>query len=219
MKHIAKFLLLLLTATVATAQPINQPQTVGLHDTSRVQIDPATSGGQTTGNSYLATLAGGVSGTEFQCDLVSLNGAATAANQSTMISSLSTIAGDTTSLDAKDFATQTTLASVLSAIQSLAEPTEAQTVNDEMVTLTETQVSLTNNTSIQVLASNSSRKAPSWVQNNTDATWWCTHDGTASLTDGFRVLPGGVYVIRTTAALHCIQNSGGAVDADVTEGS
>ena len=64
----------------------------------------ATASLQTAGNTSLATLAGAVDGTEFQCDVVSSalpTGAATSALQTTGNSSLSTIASDTSSVDAK----------------------------------------------------------------------------------------------------------------------
>ena len=67
--------------------------------TGTVTVDTsnlATSALQTTGNTSLSTLAGAVSGTEMQVDVVTSalpTGAATAANQTTANTSLSTIAG------------------------------------------------------------------------------------------------------------------------------
>ena len=50
----------------------------------------ATATNQATGNGHLSTVAGAVSGTEMQVDLVGLGGAATAANQTTINSSIGT---------------------------------------------------------------------------------------------------------------------------------
>jgi len=68
----------------------------------------ATSANQTTTNGHLATLAGAVTGTEMQVDVltmptvaVTLSGGATEAKQDDAITHLATIAGDTTSIDGK----------------------------------------------------------------------------------------------------------------------
>ena len=53
------------------------------------------------GNTSLATLAGAVSGTEFRVDIIDEGSVANATNQATANGHLSTIAGDTTSLDSK----------------------------------------------------------------------------------------------------------------------
>ncbi len=109
-----------------------------------------------TARTHLATLAGAVSGTEMQVDVVSSalpTGAATAANQTTEIGHLATLAGavagsemqvDVVSsalptgaateatlaaLAAEDFATQTTLAAVLTELQLKADLTETQPVS------------------------------------------------------------------------------------------
>jgi hypothetical protein len=60
---------------------------------------------------------------------IAVGGDATAANQVTEIGHLATIAGDTTSLDGKDFATQTTLAALLTELQLKADLTETQPVS------------------------------------------------------------------------------------------
>lgn len=68
------------------------------------------------------TIEGAISGSEMQVDVVSSalpTGASTSAHQVTQNAHLATIAGDTTSLDAKDFATQTTLAVIAGDTTSL----------------------------------------------------------------------------------------------------
>ena len=54
-----------------------------------------------TGNTSLGTLAGAVAGTEFRVDIIDEGSVANVTNQATANGHLSTIAGDTTSLDAK----------------------------------------------------------------------------------------------------------------------
>jgi hypothetical protein len=72
--------------------------------TSNTDPTKATSTLQTAGNASLAIVAGAVSGTEFQCDVVSSvlpSGASTSANQTLQLAQETIIAGDTTSLDSK----------------------------------------------------------------------------------------------------------------------
>ena len=70
-----------------------------LASTSTLQSTINTSIG--TGNTSLGTLAGAVAGTEFRVDIIDEGSVANATNQATANGHLSTIAGDTTSLDAK----------------------------------------------------------------------------------------------------------------------
>jgi hypothetical protein len=99
------------TQTTATASSVaSMDGKITICDTGAVGItsntDPtkATSTLQTAGNASLAIVAGAVSGTEFQCDVVSSvlpSGASTSANQTLQLAQETIIAGDTTSLDSK----------------------------------------------------------------------------------------------------------------------
>lgn len=87
-----------------------------------------------------------------------------------------------------------------------------------MVTFVPSRVSLPNNTDKQIIASNNSRKAGSYILNNTGATIWGNYGSTtAVLNEGFKILNQQVFLFNTTQAIRLIQNSGSAVVVDIFE--
>lgn len=68
---------------------------------SALPTNAATSALQSAGNTSLTTLAGAVSGSEFRVNIIDEGSVANTTNQATANGHLSTIAGDTTSLDSK----------------------------------------------------------------------------------------------------------------------
>jgi hypothetical protein len=101
----------------------------------------ATSANQSTSNGHLATVAGAVSGTEMQVDVltmptvaVTLSGGATEAKQDDGITHLATIAGDTTSIDGKITACNTGAVTVSASALPSGAATQT-TLNDAEVHL------------------------------------------------------------------------------------
>lgn len=112
----------------------------------------------------------------------------------------------------------TALTSTLIGSDQALDVNVVQTTNvGALVTLTETQVSIPDATSTELLASNSGRAVGSFVQNNTRQDVWLSHTGTAVATQGVRLARGGVYSFNTAQSVHAFQSSGGAINLDVVE--
>jgi hypothetical protein len=69
---------------------------------------------------------------------------------------------------------------------------------------TETVPAITHTVSVLALAANASRKAGSFIQNNTDVDMWLTNTATAVVGTGKRIAPGGAYVIQSLDAFRAI---------------
>src|SRR3990167_2260126 len=135
------------TYTTGTYNPLSTDTSGNLRTAIAATVtintsDLATSANQVTGNASLSTIAGAVSGTEVQVDIVTSalpTGAATAANQTTGNTSLSTIAGAVSGTEmqvdvltsalptgASTAANQTTANTSLSTIAGAVSGTEMQ---------------------------------------------------------------------------------------------
>lgn len=86
-----------------------------------------------------------------------------------------------------------------------------------LVTFSPTRPSIPNNASTQIIPANASRKAGSYLVNNTTQTFWLQYGAAAVLNQGVFLDPGQVFKFDTTQEIRAIQNSGGALNLDCFE--
>jgi hypothetical protein len=87
----------------------------------------------------------------------------------------------------------------------------------QMVTITPSRPSFISGVSSAVIAANTSRKAGSYLVNNTTTTFYLNYGIAAVSGQGVPLLPGAVLKFDTTQAINAIQSSGGALNLDVFE--
>lgn len=83
-----------------------------------------------------------------------------------------------------------------------------------LVTVVPSRPSAADDSSIIVLAANAATVG-GFIVNNTNYTWWLNVGATAVIGQGYPLMPGGIYNIKTQQDIHGIHDDGGTIALDV----